>query len=1186
MTFSLLPTNVAFAADGYDGGNGSENNPYQIRTLEQLEYFRDQVNNGSYYGNDKYFKLTADIDMSSKYGENASSWTPIGIGENKKKFESTFDGGGFMIKNLYSNTPAHTSKRGETMYYGLFGHVLDGTIKNLGVSGKVTGTNYVSGVAGYIETGSVIKCYSKCTVEGNGYNIGGVVGGVVSGESVTGCYNDGKVVGYSDVGGVVGCLYGGYITNCYNTGDVEGTCPQNASGSTGGVLGYLSYSTPNVVKNCYNIGSVSANRNIGGVIGYSSSDNATIENCYYLEGKASGGIKGSDIAGKAEAKTSTQFSQGEVACLLQGEQSEQVWGQALSGTTDNYPVLTSEVSKKVYAIYTDCSQKTFVKYSNTDTNISHKFENGVCNNVLGDPHYQPAELEDGVYKISNGGQLVWFASLVNGSLDGTAQNQSANAKLAADIDMSGIEGYVPIGGTTGLYYKEDGDDKGYSGTFDGGGHIIKNLSPKAVSGTELTYGVFGTLSGTVKNLGVENFSFVLEDTDCRVGAVAGQILSGGSVENCYAANVNINTKNKVAGGIAGSSYSGTVTNCFSYKTNITSSRTGGILGDNRGDIDENDRLGTMNNCYTDSAVLNYNKNNGNVENCEAGVSGYDFASGRIAYLLNGSSSSGIWKQNLGENKDLFPNFKGEAVYQTTGCVTYTNTEPSGEKEHNYKNGVCADCGDYGDSAATLKDGVYEISTAGELLWFADKVNGGESTICAKLADDIDATAAKRINIGADADKAFKGTFDGNGKTLTVALETLGNNKTEDNTAVFGIIEGATVKNLTVRGSIAVSVTADTEDTARKNVGGAVGLARGGATIDNVVSYVNISDTGKTANLYNKQIGGVCGYLESSVLKNCEYWGDINMQISQTTGGVVGCAVDSSTVSNCVNYGKISSVGDAKHIGGVAADAQTGTKVEKCVNYGDVTSGGTDCISGVVAYANQNVRIENCANVGKITCTANSYGYIGGILGYINNANFKGIENCYNYGAIVTNEGYAIKAGAIIGWNRNSGDVYKNNFYLKDSCSSGYGTNGNAITATVKDKSAFESGEVAYLLGSAWGQDLEKKDYPVPNGKKIYLYASIYSNEEPSFKIWEAKSESNKMKATISAPKAGTYKVVFADYENGILKNFEAVDAVFCEGEYVVLVTAESDMTLSSGGKVMLWSDLSGLTPLCEAFEVK
>lgn len=66
----------------------------EISTLAELEQFRDDVNRGNTYKG-KTVKLTADIDMSEKYGEGKESWTPIGT------FAGTFDGAGHKIADLY-----------------------------------------------------------------------------------------------------------------------------------------------------------------------------------------------------------------------------------------------------------------------------------------------------------------------------------------------------------------------------------------------------------------------------------------------------------------------------------------------------------------------------------------------------------------------------------------------------------------------------------------------------------------------------------------------------------------------------------------------------------------------------------------------------------------------------------------------------------------------------------------------------------------------------------------------------------------------------------------------------------------------------------------------------------------------------------------------------------------------------
>ena len=89
-------------ADSYAGGDGSKTNPYEIATAEQLAKLASDVNNGNtpqaFLG--KYFKLTADIDLSG------GIWMPIGkyynYGNGKNRlFFGKFDGNGHVIKNMH-----------------------------------------------------------------------------------------------------------------------------------------------------------------------------------------------------------------------------------------------------------------------------------------------------------------------------------------------------------------------------------------------------------------------------------------------------------------------------------------------------------------------------------------------------------------------------------------------------------------------------------------------------------------------------------------------------------------------------------------------------------------------------------------------------------------------------------------------------------------------------------------------------------------------------------------------------------------------------------------------------------------------------------------------------------------------------------------------------------------------------
>lgn len=160
------------AAESFASGDGSQINPYSIGTPNQLAKLASDVVGGTNYSG-KYFKLTDNIDLSGKI------WTPIGSGE--RYFAGTFDGDGYTISNMYTDTSIMVND------HALFGSVLSGAvIKNL----KVVDANVV-GVTGYSNgiligrcggTGDVTveSCYVQGSVYGTADGIGGLIGSIES----------------------------------------------------------------------------------------------------------------------------------------------------------------------------------------------------------------------------------------------------------------------------------------------------------------------------------------------------------------------------------------------------------------------------------------------------------------------------------------------------------------------------------------------------------------------------------------------------------------------------------------------------------------------------------------------------------------------------------------------------------------------------------------------------------------------------------------------------------------------------------------------------------------------------------------------------------------------------------------------------------------------------------------------
>ncbi len=286
----------------YSGGDGSIDTPYQITTATDLRNLAMMVNSGeTYYG--EYFTMTKSIDLGGESEEFTA------IGSSIAPFNGSFNGDNNEVSGLYIN-------QSEADYQALFGYIsTKAAIENLGVSGKVTGGDYVGGLVGCLygstlATGpNVTNCWSNVEVNGNNhvgglageaiysyiynsYNkgtvsgadyIGGVIGSIDYTVYLTNIYNTATVTGDNDVAGVVGCCssYMKYITNCYNRGNITG------KDSVGGIIGDAGEYT--ILYTCYNSGTVQGETSLGAIIGAATSS-LTQTSCYWAEGSSNAGI--------------------------------------------------------------------------------------------------------------------------------------------------------------------------------------------------------------------------------------------------------------------------------------------------------------------------------------------------------------------------------------------------------------------------------------------------------------------------------------------------------------------------------------------------------------------------------------------------------------------------------------------------------------------------------------------------------------------------------------------------------------------------------------------------------------------------------------------------------------------------------------------------------------------------------
>ena len=690
------------------------------------------------------------------------------------------------------------------------------------------------------------------------------------------------------------------------------------------------------------------------------------------------------------------------------------------------------------------------------------------------------------YQIGTADELRWFANQVNSG------NTAAWAVLTTSINLGG-EAWTPIG--TSISNR-------YTGTFDGAGHTIDGMT---IQSTGYYMGFVGYLytNGVIQNLTLgENCSVSCDGN--YVGGICGYNY-GGTITGCtnHGTVNNTGTGDKYTGGICAYNRSGsTVTGCTNTGTVSGSSKNvGGVCGctSGSGTVTNSTHTGTVSGTGTYVGGICAYNNRSTVDNCywlegtcDKGIGGSasggttnaeektatEFASGEVAFLLNGSSSdSPVWYQNLGEGGDQYPvpDSSHGIVYAEQYCDgTATGNYGNSQIIHaNYANGFCTGCGKY--QPAELNGAVYEISNAGQLFWFAGLVNGTLEGTTQNVA--ANAVLLNNITIPADmawtpignASTIYTGTFDCAGYTISGM-------KIDDATGysgLFGNVTG-TVRDFTVTGSITI-----TGSEAVSKVGGAVGslgIKTAGGTVSGVTSDVDI-----TVSAGNDHIGGVVGSMPEN---------------------------SSPTVESCVYTGNITVTVEAGSVAGVVGYIRTGT-------------------------------IQNCANWGGISINTGGNGSVGGILGYCNNGKIY-IRNCYNSGSIAA-EGTA-NVGAIVGQNNKTQATVSNCYYLTGSADKGQGQlDTDAVGTVVKDDNAFTSGEVACLLQGdqtvqVWGQTLGTDNYPVlttDEAKRVYaakLYqgsadkvSELYANT-PNFSSPEEANALLVIEDAATAP-AGTNVVV-------------------------------------------------------------
>lgn len=850
-------------------GDGSEGSPYEITTAAELLAVMESrrtiyaiLNDDIVINKDLLKRIDKESGEPSDTSDSIVCWTPI---SDDVFCKTNLDGGNHKISGLYINESGkaglyaslkegsfknltitdsfvkggdnvgvlsgdglynsslsadnvkieNTIVRGENYVGGLFGsyepkgYEMKYTITNCTVGSDVTVTgtgDRVGGIASECR-GTILYSSSAATVTGKNY-VGGVVGYAGGGVArIWYCHNDGTVKGETSVGGVLG--YGDGINEfpicyIYNTGDVSG------DNDVAGLVGTAKISP----KYSYNIGNVAYNDgSIAPQLMNYSSYFAPKRYLFYPENTvpySESGKKGQTTTNESNetviAFTEDQVASGELAWKLnlKSDKSEEngyanCWVQNLG--IDECPTF----GDAKYVVYP--SKNGYHNHNSAD-----QIDCDDCRGVAWDPYYYvPKNYADtSQYEITNYHELLGLAKLVN------EKNETITASIMNDIvfneNLLDASGNVQVADP--IKWTPIGAERYYfNGIFNGNGHTISGLY---VDGGDYA-GLFGKAQGAprIKGVGIVDSYFKGAK---YVGGIAGAYIDVNGIEfDCMAG-------------------------CFTYNVKLegteSTTKTGQFIGDISG---------------KGNAKLNSNYCLAEKEeplpgiNCST-MTAEDFESGKVAYLMNkyftDKGNGDVWGQVVANNEnvpvDLFP-----TAYRIIGNGGSNKVINCAGQYHNHLgSATCPICQTVNPQEPAEDNGVYQIGTPSELLWFAEhvKVNGIQKAV---LTADIDMTGVKWTPIGTK-EKAFKGEFDGQGHVITNLNV---NDPSLEYAGLFGYVSKfsnpATIKNLGVFGEFS-----------------------GG-----------------------KYVGGIAGYSENSEITNCFFIGTVS---GTNTNGIA----NGDTIENC------------------------------------------------------------------------------------------------------------------------------------------------------------------------------------------------------------------------------------------------------------------------------------------------
>ena len=433
----------------------------------------------------------------------------------------------------------------------------------------------------------------------------------------------------------------------------------------------------------------------------------------------------------------------------------------------------------------------------------------------------------------------------------------------------------------------------------------------------------------------------------------------------------------------------TVTNCYNAGTVTaaggTTYATGVVHNDNAGNTT------SSNNYYLTDTAASAGKN---IAAAPADKDALNTALKEIGYVVDAAQNDGFavlaWQCSHSATTvdcigtkcticqlQLDENGSGEHDYGDWSPVSGATATTDGEDKR-----VCGVCNHEETRVvdATGKiapvDGVYYVENEDQMLWLAYNMNNGTVSASSDIVLKADVTLTNGMTF---IDKSYNGTFDGKGHTLSGL-----------NYTIFNALDG-TVKNIVLKGDIDYTGISDNNRARKASTIAFEGTAM---TVENVVSYVNITSKAKDLNA-----GGIIGYASGSCTFNrVTYAGNYTMEWTGSGGGLGAIfgwgnagGSGTTTLTDCSFTGTITVTGDAPdgtlRVGAVAGFGGNGTyNLTRCTNTGTVNYEITDettlndiYAGGIIGRLENGFTMTDCVVVG--TSTKDNKENYGAFIGY-------------------------------------------------------------------------------------------------------------------------------------------------------------------------------------------------------------